>query len=78
MVLAARKAAGYCWLESRVQAFQPTMVAPRAHSKKAGPSGLETHPSTRLDWYAYASDEFLPRNYGYGLKTINNECGRSP
>lgn len=35
-------------------------------------TGLETHPSTRLDWYAYASDEFLPRNYGFGLKTINN------
>jgi len=35
-------------------------------------TGFETHPSARLDWYVYASDEFLPRNYGYGLKTINN------
>ena len=35
-------------------------------------TGFETHPSTRLDWYGYASDEFLPRNFGYGLKTINN------
>ena len=35
-------------------------------------TGFETHPSTRLDWYGYVSDEFLPRNFGYGLKTINN------
>ena len=26
----------------------------------------------RLDWNVYASDEYLPRDYGYGLKTIDN------
>ncbi len=35
-------------------------------------AGIETHPSLKLDWYAFASDEFLPRNYGYGIKTVNN------
>jgi len=35
-------------------------------------TGFETHPSPRLDWYAFASEEYLPRNHGYGLKTINN------
>jgi hypothetical protein len=35
-------------------------------------TGFETHPSPRLDWNAYASDEYLPRNYGYGLNTIDN------
>ena len=35
-------------------------------------TGFEAHPSKRLDWYGYVSDEFLPRNFGYGLKTINN------
>lgn len=35
-------------------------------------TGLETHPSPRLDWYEYVSVEYLPRNYGYGLKTIDN------
>lgn len=35
-------------------------------------SGFETHPTSRLDWNVYAADEYLPRNYGYGLKTINN------
>jgi len=37
-----------------------------------GISGFDTHPSSRLDWYAYASAEYLPRDYGYGLKTIDN------
>jgi hypothetical protein len=35
-------------------------------------TGFETHPTVRLDWNVYASDEYLPRNYGYGLKTIDN------
>lgn len=35
-------------------------------------SGLEAHPTGKLDWYAYVADEYLPRNYGYGLKTVNN------
>lgn len=35
-------------------------------------TGLETHPTSRLDWYLYASDEYLPRNYGYGLASIDN------
>ena len=37
-----------------------------------GISGFDVHPGPRLDWYAYASDEYLPRNYGYGLNTIDN------
>jgi hypothetical protein len=35
-------------------------------------TGIETHPTAKIDWYAYASDEYLPRNHGFGLKTINN------
>jgi hypothetical protein len=35
-------------------------------------TGIETHPTGKFDWYAFASDEYLPRNNGYGLKTINN------
>jgi hypothetical protein len=38
-------------------------------------TGIETHPTPRIDWYAFASDEYLPRNHGYGLKTIvNTNC----
>jgi len=37
-----------------------------------GISGLDVHPDPRLDAYAYAADEYLPRNYGYGAKTIDN------
>lgn len=40
-----------------------------------GITGPEFHPTSRVDLYAYGSEEYLPRNYGYGLKTINNkEC----
>lgn len=35
-------------------------------------SGFDTHPTARLDWYVYASGEYLPRNYGYGLRSIDN------
>jgi hypothetical protein len=35
-------------------------------------TGFETHPTMRMDWNVYASDEYLPRDYGYGLKTIDN------
>jgi hypothetical protein len=37
-----------------------------------GLTGIESHPTARLDWYGFASDEYLPRNYGYGLKSIDN------
>lgn len=35
-------------------------------------TGIETHPSPRLDWYVFASEEYLPRNHGYGLTTTDN------
>lgn len=35
-------------------------------------TGFETHPSPRLDWYVFSSDEYLPRNHGYGLTTTDN------
>jgi len=35
-------------------------------------AGVDMHPTARLDWYAYAGEEYLPRNFGYGLKTIDN------
>ena len=35
-------------------------------------TGPEFHPNARVDLYAYGSEEYLPRNYGYGLKTIDN------
>ena len=34
-------------------------------------TGFETHPTSRLDAYTFVSEEYLPRNYGYGLRTIN-------
>jgi hypothetical protein len=37
-----------------------------------GITGIEVHPTSRFDGYAYGSEEYLPRDYGYGLKTINN------
>ncbi|HEY1500051.1 MAG TPA: hypothetical protein VGF88_10775 [Acidobacteriaceae bacterium] len=37
-----------------------------------GITGFEVHPTTRFDGYAFGADEYLPRNYGYGLKTIDN------
>jgi hypothetical protein len=37
-----------------------------------GITGLEVHPTSRFDTYFYGSEEYLPRDYGYGLKTINN------
>jgi len=37
-----------------------------------GITGLEVHPTSRLDGYVYSSDEYLPRNFGYGLPAINN------
>jgi hypothetical protein len=37
-----------------------------------GITGFEVHPTTRFDGYAYGADEYLPRNYGYGLRTIDN------
>lgn len=37
-----------------------------------GITGLEVHPTPRLDGYAYGAEEYLPRNYGYGLASINN------
>jgi hypothetical protein len=36
-----------------------------------GLTGIEAHPTSRLDLYAFASDEYLPRNHGFGLNTIN-------
>jgi len=38
-----------------------------------GITGPEFHPTSRVDLYAYGSEEYLPRNYGYGLKTISNK-----
>jgi hypothetical protein len=35
-------------------------------------AGFDAHPTARLDWYGYAGEEYLPRNYGYGLKTMDN------
>ena len=35
-------------------------------------TGFEAHPSPKVDWNAYASDEYLPRNFGYGIETIDN------
>lgn len=37
-----------------------------------GITGPEFHPTSRVDLYAYGAEEYLPRNYGYGLKTIDN------
>ena len=37
-----------------------------------GITGVEYHPTTRLDTYIYGGEEYLPRNYGYGLRTIDN------
>jgi outer membrane protein assembly factor BamA len=37
-----------------------------------GITGFEVHPGSRFDGYAYASEEYLPRDFGYGLKTIDN------
>jgi hypothetical protein len=34
--------------------------------------GADWHPTPRMDVYAYASNEYLPRNYGYGLATVDN------
>jgi hypothetical protein len=39
-----------------------------------GLTGFETHPTSRLDSYVFASDEYLPRNHGYGLRTINTSA----
>jgi multidrug efflux pump subunit AcrA (membrane-fusion protein) len=39
-----------------------------------GITGFEFHPGSRLDVYAYGADEYLPRDWGYGLKTINNKA----
>lgn len=35
-------------------------------------TGIETHPTPKIDWYAFVSDEYLPRNYGYGISSIVN------
>jgi hypothetical protein len=35
-------------------------------------TGFETHPFAKLDWYTFGSDEYLDRNNGYGLKTLDN------
>jgi hypothetical protein len=35
-------------------------------------TGFLTHPTSKLDWYALGGDEYLVRNYGYGLKSIDN------
>lgn len=35
-------------------------------------AGFDAHPTARLDWYAYAGEEYLPRNYGYGARTMEN------
>jgi len=35
-------------------------------------TGFETHPFSKLDWYVFGSDEYLYRNYGYGLNTTDN------
>jgi hypothetical protein len=37
-----------------------------------GITGFEFHPTTRFDLYAFGSEEYLPRNYGYGLRTLDN------
>ena len=37
-----------------------------------GITGVEFHPGTRFDGYVYGGDEYLPRNYGYGLRSIDN------
>lgn len=37
-----------------------------------GITGFEVHPTPRFDVYSYGSEEYLPRNYGYGLRSINN------
>ncbi len=37
-----------------------------------GMTGFETHPLLRLDWYVFGADEYLYRNYGYGLASIDN------
>ncbi|HEX4308612.1 MAG TPA: hypothetical protein VHZ25_01225 [Acidobacteriaceae bacterium] len=37
-----------------------------------GVTGFEIHPTARFDGYAYGADEYLPRNYGYGLRSIDN------
>ncbi|HVT96846.1 MAG TPA: hypothetical protein VHE33_05015 [Acidobacteriaceae bacterium] len=37
-----------------------------------GITGFEYRPSPRMDTYLYGGEEYLPRNYGYGLKTIDN------
>jgi len=34
--------------------------------------GFLTHPTPKLDWYAFGGDEYLNRNHGYGLSTIDN------
>ncbi len=37
-----------------------------------GITGFEFHPTTRFDLYAFGSEEYLPRNYGYGVRTLDN------
>jgi len=43
-----------------------------AEKSMHGITGLELHPNTRFDVYGFGSEEYLPRNYGYGLRTIDN------
>lgn len=37
-----------------------------------GITGFEVHPTSRFDAFSTVSGEYLPRNYGYGLRTIDN------
>ena len=37
-----------------------------------GITGVEFHPTPRVDLYAFAGAEYLHRNFGYGLRTIDN------
>jgi len=37
-----------------------------------GITGFEVHPTSRFDAYAFTGEEYLPRDYGYGLRTIDN------